>query len=233
MATSDDTREAILAAALACFVELGYEQTTVARIRERSGASNGALFHRFATKEAIADALHVQAMASFQQGLWELLQRRPRSLRAALRGTIGHQLGWIAEHEDEARFLYARGHLDWDSPAGAQIAQLNRNLAAAYREWMAPLVERGEVRVTSMLVLTALVTGPAHAIARRWLAGHLQVPLSSFVEELADAAVAALGGGARPRRARPPGPAVPERVRVALLDERGGVLAEGVLSAPR
>ena len=111
-----DTRGRILDAALACFVEAGYAQTTIARIRERSGVSNGALFHQFATKEAIADALYVEAMASFQQGLWELLERRPPSLREAVRGVIAHQIGWIEANGDRARFVYAHGNLDWDSP---------------------------------------------------------------------------------------------------------------------
>src|ERR1039458_1568628 len=153
-----DTRSAVLEAALASFTELGYEQTTIARILHRSGVSNGALFHHFQTKEAIADALYVEAMASFQEGLWELLRRRPRSLRAAVRGAISHQLHWIEEneesapllhlrarraaargpishqlhwieeHEDRARFLYLRGHLEWDSPAGAELVELNRSL---------------------------------------------------------------------------------------------------------
>jgi AcrR family transcriptional regulator len=73
-----DTRSRILDAALACFLEAGYEQTTVARIRERSGVSNGTLFHRFPTKEAIADALYLESMASFQDGLARLLASRPR-----------------------------------------------------------------------------------------------------------------------------------------------------------
>jgi AcrR family transcriptional regulator len=83
-------RSRILDAALARFVETGYAQTTIARIRERSGVSKGALFHQFATKEAIADALYVDAIASFQQGVWELLEGRPASLREAVRGVIGH-----------------------------------------------------------------------------------------------------------------------------------------------
>jgi AcrR family transcriptional regulator len=66
-----DTRRRILEAALACFLEDGYEQTTIARIRERSDTSNGALFHHFPSKEAIAEALYVEAIASFQEGLWE------------------------------------------------------------------------------------------------------------------------------------------------------------------
>ena len=41
---------------------------TVARIREHSQVSNGALFHHFRSKEAIADSLYVEAMASNQVG---------------------------------------------------------------------------------------------------------------------------------------------------------------------
>ena len=36
-------RDRVLQAALDCFTEDGYERTTIARIRERSGVSNGAL----------------------------------------------------------------------------------------------------------------------------------------------------------------------------------------------
>ena len=86
---SEVTRARILDAALTSFLEAGYEQTTVALIRERSGVSNGALFHHFPTKEAIADALYVEAIASFQDELWQLLARRPRSLRAAQRPSPG------------------------------------------------------------------------------------------------------------------------------------------------
>ncbi len=197
---STDTRRRVLDAALTRFIDDGYEHTTIALIREDVQVSNGSLFHHFATKEAIADALYVDAMASFQEGLWELLRSRPRSLRAAVRGTIGHQLSWVEQHPQLARFVYMRGHLDWESPAGATLAALNRDLATAFGEWMAPLVERGEIRPASMVVITALVNGPAHAIARRWLAGQLEEPPSAFLDELADGASAALRGTRAPAR---------------------------------
>src|SRR5262249_61218622 len=100
-----DTRTRILDAALACFLEVGYEQTTIARIRARSGVSNGTLFHRFPTKEAIADALYVESIADFQGGLWRVLAQRPRSLRAAGRGTVGHPIEWIRANAERARVL--------------------------------------------------------------------------------------------------------------------------------
>jgi AcrR family transcriptional regulator len=226
-----DTRSRILDAALACFLESGYEQTTIARIRERSGVSNGALFHHFPAKEAIADALHVDAIASFQRGLWELLERLPRSVRAAVAGTISHQLRWIEDNEDRARFLYMRGHLDWDSPAGAEIQELNRNLAQAYRDWMAPLLESGQVRPMSMLTLTAIVTGPVHAVARRSLAGHLQSPLHSYENELTDAACAALSGTPASTRRRPRSLARQGHIRLQLISEDGSVIADGEATA--
>lgn len=228
---SVDTRRRVLDGALACFLQDGYEQTTVARIRERSSVSNGALFHHFASKEAIADALYLDAMASFQDGLWALIRSRPRSLRAAVHGSIAHQLGWVEQNPDLARFVYMRGHLDWESPAGAQLDELNRDLATAFRDWISPLIDSGEIRPASMLVITAIVNGPAHAIARRWLAAQVEAPPLSFAAELVDAACAALGGTrVRKRRARPVA-AQRGRVTLELICDDGSVLARGCATA--
>jgi AcrR family transcriptional regulator len=229
---SVETRRRILDAALKHFLEHGYEQTTIARIRDDSGVSNGALFHHFPSKEAIADALYVEGIASFQKGLWALIRSRPRSVRAAVRGTIGHQLAWVEQHAELARFVYMRGHLDWDSPANVELTTLNRDLGAAFGEWMRPLVDSGEIRPLSMLVISALVNGPAHAIARRWLAGHLDRPPSTFTDELADGACAALRGTrVRTRPGRRPAVRQRGRVTLELVSADGDVLAQGQASA--
>jgi AcrR family transcriptional regulator len=230
---STETRQRILDVALACFLSDGYEQTTIARIRERSGTSNGALFHYFPSKEAIAGALYAGAISSFQEGLWALVRRRPRSLRAAVHGAVAHQLHWTEQHADLARFVYLRGHLDWDTPGGAEVASRNRELAAAFRAWMAPLVESGEIRATSIPMISAIVGGPAHAIARRWLAGQIEEPLTSFTGELADAAWAGLRGTrvrARPDRAAQAG-ARRGRVNIELIGDDGSVIAHGQATA--
>ena len=232
-APAPDVRRRVLDAALPCFLDDGLERTTVAAIRARAGVSNGALFHHFASKEAIADALFVEAMASFQEGLWALLGQKPRTLRAAVRGAITHQLTWIEEHPDLARFLYLRGQVSWDAPAGAEVARLNRDLAAALRAWMAPLIESGAARPLSTLLITAIVTAPGHAVAQRWLAGQLEdgaTPLR-YADDLIDAAVAGLSG--TPSRARRAAP-VPasSRVVVELLDADGTVLSRGETTTP-
>jgi AcrR family transcriptional regulator len=237
--TQTDTRRRILDVALACFLADGYEQTTIAQIRQRSGTSNGALFHHFPSKEAIAGALYVEAIASFQQGLWELVSGQPGSLHDAVHGAISHQLSWTQQHPDLARFVYARGQLDWSSPAGAELAARNKDLAAAFREWMAPLVARGELRRGPMLLITAVVSGPAHAIAQRWLAGQLDRPLTSFIDDLTGAAVAGLRGTATSPAGEATGPGQPpvqvpahSRVTLELLSDDGAVLAQTQTTAP-
>jgi len=220
----------VLESALACFLESGYERTTVARICERGGVSNGTLFHYFATKEAIADALYLESIADFQEGLRLLLAERPRSLRSGVRGVIAHQIEWIEANTDRARFVYTRGTLDGDTPGGAQLSEMNRKLAASYQEWLQPFIEHGQVRLMSMLVLNAIVTGPTHAIARRWLAHQLSAPLHAYLDELADAAVAALSGTpARARRAAPP--ARQGRIRLELVSDEGTVIGRGSATA--
>jgi AcrR family transcriptional regulator len=230
-------RKRILVAALRCFVDRGYEQTTVAQIRLDSGVSNGALFHHFPTKEAIADALYVEGIASFQEGVREIVrQPPPRSLLAAVRAVIGHQLAWTEQHADLARFIYERGHPDFDSTGGAAVGALNRSLAAEIRQWMAPLAERGLIRPVPMLVVTAIVNGPAHAIARRWLAGQVHEPLTSYADVLAGAACAGLsadgaegdadaGPATRPDLGSPL--AGSGRIKVELLDADGLVTGRG------
>ena len=228
---SSDTRTRILDAALACFLEAGYEQTTIARIRARSGVSNGTLFHRFPTKEAIADALYVESIADFQEGLWRVLERRPRSLRAAVRGTIAHQIDWIEANVERARFVYTRGTLEGESPSSPALEEMNRKLASAYQAWLQPLVERGAMRPMSMVVLNAVLTGPTHAIARRWLAGQVASPLHDYLDELAGAACAALSGRPATVKRTPVPVARHGRLRLELVSEEGSVIGRGEATA--
>jgi hypothetical protein len=127
--------------------------------------------------------------------------------------------------------VYTRGTLDVDSPGSAELEEMNRKLAAAYQAWLAPLIERGRVRPTSMVVLNAIVTGPTHSIARRWLAGRLTTPLHAYVDELTDAACAALSG--TPARARHTAPPLARhgRIRLELISDDGDLIGQGDATA--
>ncbi len=222
-----DIRDRVLQAALECFDDLGYDRTSIARIRERSGVSNGALFHHFPNKEAIADALYLEAMRSVQRHYWAALRGEPTTLREGVADIVRNMLTWVETNPRWARFLYAQGHLDWSSAAGAELRTLNRDLSAAYREWLGRFISAGQVRDLNMTIVVAVVTGPADAIAQRWLAGQIRGPLVSYADDLVDAAVAGLSGTPAPRR-RPARKLPAEaRVRIQCVSDDGAVVCEG------
>ena len=87
----------LLAAALACFAELGYDATRVRHIAARAGVTDGALYRHYPSKEAIAQALyrrhlnaysaHLRAVAasggSTERRLREVIRVSLASYRAA------------------------------------------------------------------------------------------------------------------------------------------------------
>lgn len=231
MSATDETRERILTAALQLFLGDGYEQTTVAKIREASGVSNGALFHRFASKEAIAAALYLDAIESFQEGHWVLAATQPAGLRQAVLAIVGHQLAWIEQHPDQARFIYDRGQLDWSEAASESLRELNSKMLAAYKRWLAPMVASGELREQSSMLFISIVAGPSHYVAQQWLRGDRKRPLTDYADELAHAAWAgvatpeALTGASREQPRSAAARPVSARVHVELLDDAGRVVA--------
>lgn len=212
----------------------------MARIREASGVSNGALFHRFSSKESIAAALYVDAIRSFQEEHWRILDAgTPGSLRDMVDAIVGHQLQWIQDNPDAAQFVYDRGQLDWSPEAAEELARLNGQLVQEYRALLAPFRERGELRPLSTSLLGAIVGGPAHQVAQRWLRSDRAKPLTSWAEELSYAAwaavvdPAALAGGTTPENASTSrGAPRPARVRIELLDDDGRSLGETEAELP-
>jgi AcrR family transcriptional regulator len=189
-----DPKRVILDAALSAFVELGFEHATTGHIRASAGISNGALFHHFPTKEAIAEALYLRGIASYQEGLLCALEqhRGTDAARATITSAVHHHLAWVEANRDLAWFMYERGRPDWQPAQGAAVRKLNRATAIHVRDWIAPLAAAGMVRDLPLAVLAACVVGPAHFVARRWLSGLIAARPTSFTDALADAAWAAL-----------------------------------------
>lgn len=229
MSTATDTRARILEAALTCFLDHGYEGTTVARIREASGVSNGALFHHFPSKDAIAGALYAEAIHDFQAEHWRILASSPATLRAGIEAIVAHHLEWVQGHPERARFLYEAGRPGGDCEPMREVRRRNAELAAAYAAWYLPLVERGEARMVKPGLVVAIVGGPAHAVCRHWLSGARSRDLTRHADELAHAAWAGLAGPAAlaGQAAAPPSepaPPQPARVRIEVLAADGSSL---------
>ena len=77
MGSGRSSRPAVIAAAIRCFLELGYAATSTEAIARRAGVSRRTVFNQFASKEAL--------FAAAVEGLWSGLE-----LTSAIEAAIAH-----------------------------------------------------------------------------------------------------------------------------------------------
>jgi AcrR family transcriptional regulator len=184
-------RQAILDAALACFSTMGYDQTTLADIRRRAGASTGSIYHHFGSKEQIAGSLYLDAIRATQDhGIAALL--RTRTGRTGIHAQVHAYLDWVEANPDRARFLLWMRHAEFVVPGEPEIDALNAEVQRRAQAWFAQRIAAGELPDVDPSIRRALVFGPCRHWASRWLAGDTPVTVAQAKRQLAPAAYAAL-----------------------------------------
>jgi len=86
------TRQAILEAAVRCFVQHGYTNTTTAMIAEEAAVSRGAMMHHFSSRSAVMKAvvgyLHVRRLNEYRQLMSDIDSPEQTLTRAAIRTSV-------------------------------------------------------------------------------------------------------------------------------------------------
>jgi AcrR family transcriptional regulator len=178
-------RDRLLAAALTRFDADGLVRVTLDDIRLEAGVSVGAMYHHFADKAALVDALYVELIGRFQtEFLTEL--REHASAEDGIRAGVRLYLRWVSRHRAEASVLL--GHR-CDSPA---LRERNRPFFSETMAWWRTHVHYGSLRDLPFDVIQALWIGPAQEYTRHWLAGRAKRTPPAVAEVLADAAWHAL-----------------------------------------
>lgn len=180
-------RSAILSAALSEFNANGVAGGSIEQIRHRSGASVGSIYHHFSSKEGIAAALYLDGLRDYQRGFVAQLAAAA-SIRAGVQHGVRYHVEWIVGQPELARFLLLGRDPGVVEEIEGPLRELNRSFFEAVSDWMAPAVARGELRELSTELLTALWLGPSQEIARHWLSGRTQTPLTEAIPVLAAAA---------------------------------------------
>jgi len=189
-------RQAILDAALDCFLANTVSATTIDEIRERSGASTGSIYHFFGSKEGLATQLYVEVLADHHANYLNAL-RTSRTAKAGISEAVRAHLRWVADHPDRARYLFSgreREAVDRRDPA---VTDLNEELYQVASAWLDGHVRRGRVKPLSPRMFQALWMGATLEYTRLWMA-HPTNPadLIDAADALADAAWQAVRGRA-------------------------------------
>jgi AcrR family transcriptional regulator len=191
--STTDRRADILSAALECFNAKGFAGATVEDVRRRSGASVGSIYHWFGSKEEIAAALYVEALADYQLEFHELLRGHTDAERG-IKALARHHLRWVAANTERARFLLQRREAEVLLASEARVRELNRELLAATAAWLEPHVKAGRVRRLPLDLHYTILIGPSQEYARHWLQGRMKSSIERAQRELGEAAWRALAG---------------------------------------
>lgn len=175
-----DRRQPLLDAALKLVEEGGLDAVTIAALTERSGMSNGSIYHHFGSRAGVFAQLYADSYARCVAAMLPALDARPA--RDAVRALTLSYLDWVMANPSRARFLYAAP--DHADPAAKQAE------FAPVLEWFAARMASGELRAVPPWALEPVAMGPAHESVRRFLLGVFD--LAEARELVADAVWAVL-----------------------------------------
>lgn len=174
-------RDRLLAAALARFGADGPVAVSLDQIRQQAGVSVGALYHHFADKTALIDALFLDLTQQVQAAFLAELRAHPTA-EDGVKAEVRLYLSWVSSNKAGARILLAHRP---DSPA---LRELNRAFFAEVAAWWQTHVHYRALRALPRELLHALWLGPAQEYTRSWLAGHGKRVPHVVGDVLADAA---------------------------------------------
>ena len=175
---AEATRRAVLAAARSAFGRKGYAQTSVEEIAEAARVTKGAVYHHFASKEALFRAVHAEVASEAQARAAAAMDPAESPIDqvvAAVNAYLDAALDEEIRRITLIDGLTVLGH-EQDITADQQATQEN------VRSFIATSIARGEIADLDPGLLTELIGGLA------WLGGLLIARASD-----PDAARTALG----------------------------------------
>jgi len=145
MSESDPSRERILDAALHLLAHGGPEAGSLRRIGAEAGLHNSSLFHHFAGKGAIHDALAERVIAAAASHVAPLGRDAPPRL-ADLVAALGDLAEHLAAHPAEATFLLGALVSGESGALAAARAQAEQALLEPLWRWLVRARDAGEIR---------------------------------------------------------------------------------------
>lgn len=184
-------RKQIIEAALMCFTELGFTETTMDHIRRRSKASTGSIYHHFQSKDQLAAAVYLEGLLDYQSGVVAELERH-RDAREGIAAMVQYHLRWVAEHPAWARYLFQMRQAEFLAPTDGTIEDLNHTFVGQVAKWFAPHIKAKRLRSLPRDLTIALLLGPSQEFTRQYLTGRSKTDITSASKTLAEATWRAL-----------------------------------------
>lgn len=190
--TNEPSRQAIiLQAALQCFLDNGYENTSIEDIRQLSGASVGSIYHHFGSKARIASHLYIEGHKNKHQHIVGQLIMASCA-ETTLKTLITAYIDWTKENQGWAKFLLTFHHSvmpdDLATHEQDQRQHFTNNLLHTINQY----VEDGKIKKMTSELYVPVIFGPIISVSRDCLVRNSLHELEQHGLHLAEAAWQAL-----------------------------------------
>lgn len=187
--TTASPREQIIDAALTVVERGGVPALTIAALVKASGVSNGSIYHHFGSRDGVVVAVFLDSFERCIADLMAALDERPAE--QVVRDLACRYLDWVAANPARARFVYAAATSGGVTASAQDTVERKHAIFMPIARWFAIRSARGELRPLPAWSLDAVVMGPAHECARRFLAAPDRFDLAA-ARDLASAAAWAI-----------------------------------------
>jgi AcrR family transcriptional regulator len=184
--SSPKRKKDILSAALSCFMEHGFNNTSISDVCDRAGVSVGSLYHHFGSKERLAIALYLEGIRSYQRGLLLRIARCP-SAKKGIQAIVKFHLTWVDNNRDWAGFLFNQRHAAFMGSTEGELKKLNMEFFDEVASWLKSKIETRELRSMTPDLFTPMLLGPCQEYSRAYLEGRSVATLDDAAKKIGEA----------------------------------------------
>jgi AcrR family transcriptional regulator len=181
------TKISILEAALTCFEEQGFDNTSISDIHKRSGASIGSIYHHFKSKAGIETALYIEAMDRYQTTLLPVAQQAT-SAEEYVKDLVFTHTEWLLHSVHWARYLLKVMQYDLPKEMLEDIHARNAAFLNTILRQLRSFREEGAIRPLPTSLYVPILVGPSLEFLRQNLATVSAQDSADIAQELAQAA---------------------------------------------
>jgi len=169
-ATTAKRKQQIIQAALACFIQTGVTDTSIADICKLAGASIGSVYHHFKSKELLAASVYLEGIRNYQNGYLAELENCDNP-KDGITAVVHYHLWWVIDHPDWSRYLFKERHAAFMGKAEEKFNRLNHTFMRQASSWFREHIDAGKLKNLPPDIFTSVLMGPCLEFARHYLFG--------------------------------------------------------------
>lgn len=185
-ARSKDTRAKVIEAATELVIKIGHENVSMKDLVEKSGVSNGSIFHHFGSKDGVLEEIFVRERRAYLGYVAEcILGHEGDPCDAMGEGARGAVLFTARDPQRHFRLISQFSHSEWLAQNRQMWADLAVEIEQPVMHWAMPHLAAGRLPMLPPAMIQSFMLGPAELLCHQWRNGRVGGELADLAPMVA------------------------------------------------